>query len=45
MIIVFRMDEFGSVLSQEVKPRQQVDNLETEVEVRNRENFLLRQQL
>ena len=39
------MDEFGSVLSQLVKSRQQVDTLEKEVEARSRENLLLRQQL
>ena len=39
------MDEFGSVLSQLVSSRQQVDTLEKEVEARSRENLLLRQQL
>ena len=39
------MDEFGSVLSQLVSSRQQVDTLEKEVEGRSRENLLLRQQL
>ena len=39
------MDEFGSVLSQLVMSRQQVDTLEKEVEGRRRENLLLRQQL